>query len=68
MPRLLSVPGYDGILIHAGTNQNSSAGCLIVGQNKVVGQVINSMATFKKLWNVLDAAYKQGDSIKITIE
>lgn len=68
LPRLLSVPGYDGILIHAGTNQNSSAGCLIVGQNKVVGQVINSMATFKKLWNILDAAYKAGDSIKITIE
>ncbi|MBQ7057610.1 MAG: hypothetical protein IJM84_06660 [Bacteroidaceae bacterium] len=68
LPRLLSVPGYDGILIHAGTNQNSSAGCLIVGQNKVVGQVINSMATFKKLWNILDAAYKQGDKISIVIE
>lgn len=68
LPRLLNVPGYDGILIHAGTNQNSSAGCLIVGQNKVVGQVVNSMATFKKLWQVLDAAYKQGDTIKITIE
>lgn len=68
LPRLLNVPGYDGILIHAGVNQNSSAGCLIVGENKIVGQVVNSMATFKRLWQILDAAYKQGDKISIVIE
>ena len=66
LPRLLSVKGYEGILIHAGTNQNSSAGGIIVGENKVVGQVINSMAVFKRLWNKLNTAYKNGD--KITIE
>jgi len=68
LPRLLNVPGYDGILIHAGVNQNSSAGCLIVGENKIVGQVVNSMATFKRLWQILDSAYKQGDKISIVIE
>jgi len=68
LPRLLNVPGYDGILIHAGVNQNSSAGCLIVGENKIVGQVVNSMATFRRLWKILDAAYKQGDKISIVIE
>ena len=67
LPRLLNVPGYDGILIHAGVNQNSSAGCLIVGENKIVGQVVNSMATFRRLWKILDAAYKQGDKISIVI-
>lgn len=68
LPRLLSVPAYDGILIHAGVNQNSSAGCIIVGQNKVVGQVVNSMATFKRLWKVLDDAYKRGEKITIKVE
>lgn len=68
LPRLLNVPGYDGILIHAGVNQNSSAGCIIVGENKIVGQVVNSMATFKRLWQILDSAYKQGDKISIVIE
>lgn len=67
LPRLLSVPGYSGILIHAGSNQNSSAGCLIVGENKIVGRVINSMETFRRLWGILDAAYKKGEKITIKI-
>lgn len=53
VPRILNVPGFEGILIHAGTDQNSSAGCVIVGENKIVGKVINSQETFKRLYNKL---------------
>lgn len=53
VPRLLNVPGFDGVLIHPGTDQNSTSGCLIVGQNKVVGKVINSQATFHALMKKL---------------
>ncbi len=42
MPRLLNVKGFDGILIHKGSNANSSAGCIIVGKNTVVGGVTSS--------------------------
>lgn len=56
VPRLLNVPGFDGILIHSGTDQNSSSGCIIVGENKIVGKVINSQATFKKLYPILRKA------------
>ena len=31
VPRLHYVKGFSGILIHSGTDQNSSAGCIIVG-------------------------------------
>jgi len=68
LPRLLNVKGFDGILIHIGNTQRDSAGCILVGENKVVGQVINSTATFKKLYAVLDAANKRGEKIAITIE
>lgn len=67
LPRLLGVPGFDGILIHAGRTQNSSAGCIIVGKNKVVGAVVESMDTIRKLWGKLDAAYKRGEEITIQI-
>lgn len=66
LPRLLNVKGYDGILIHIGNTDRNSAGCILVGQNKVVGQVINSTATFRKLYEKLDVANKKGE--KITIE
>ena len=68
LPRLLNVKGFDGVLIHIGNTQNASAGCILVGQNKVVGQVINSTVTFQKLYAVLDTANKKGEKISITIE
>lgn len=68
MPRLLNVKGFDGILIHRGTSANSSAGCIIVGKNTVVGGVTNSQYYFEKLYKLLDAAYKRGESIEIEIK
>lgn len=68
LPRLQYVKGFSGILIHSGTDQNSSAGCIIVGQNKIVGKVINSWETFKKLYGVLKTASDKGETITITIQ
>lgn len=53
VPRILNVKGFDGILIHAGNKAEDTDGCILVGQNKVVGQVINSQATFKELYKIL---------------
>lgn len=63
LPRLLNVKGFDGILIHVGNTEKNSAGCLIVGENKVKGQVINSKATFERLYKEL-----LKDKNNITIE
>lgn len=67
MPRLLSVSGFDGILIHPGTTQEDSSGCIIVGLNKQVGKVLDSYNTFVKLWNILEKANKAGESITLII-
>lgn len=67
MPRLLSIPGFEGILMHPGTTQEDSSGCLIVGLNKKVGQVIDSFATFQKLWNLFEKANKKNELISIEI-
>lgn len=56
VPRLLNVKGFDGILIHKGVNQNSSAGCIIVGYNTIVGQVTNSQQAYEKLYQLLKKA------------
>jgi len=46
VPRILNVPGFDGILIHVGNTAEDSAGCILVGKNKKVGMVLESKDTF----------------------
>lgn len=65
MPRVLGVKGFDGILIHAGNTQKDTEGCLLVGYNKVKGQVINSQATWQKFYSKLLNAKKKGESLSI---
>ena len=68
MPRLDSVKGFLGILMHPGTTALDSAGCILVGLNKQKGKVLESRATFWKLWNTLEAARKRKETIYLTIE
>lgn len=68
LPRLLRVFGFEGILIHAGSSARSSAGCLIVGKNTIVGKVTDSMNTCKRLYPILQAASDKGEKIFITIQ
>lgn len=65
LPRLINVPAFDGVLIHIGNTARDTEGCILVGQNKEVGKVLNSTKTFRDLYDVLS---KAKDSIYITIE
>jgi len=68
VPRLKYVKGFSGILIHSGTDQDSSSGCIIVGENKVKGKVVNSWATFKRVYMLLKRAHNNGERITLTIQ
>lgn len=68
LPRLLNVPNFDGVLIHIGNKPQDTEGCVLVGQNKIKGQVINSTNTFRKLYAKLKVAWVAGEEIFITIE
>lgn len=67
LPRFKYVKGFDGILMHAGVDQDSSSGCVIVGENKVVGKVINSWATYVKVDNMIEKAIDRGERVFITV-
>lgn len=67
LPRLDPVNGFSGILIHRGVDESSSAGCVIVGYNKVKGQVTNSKDAFEGLYKKFEKAKMRGETIEYVI-
>ena len=64
LPLIFNVPGFSGVRIHPGNDENDTEGCILVGENKVKGKVINSQITFLKLFNILKT-YPQINQIEI---
>ena len=64
-PQLMNVPQFEGIRIHAGNSSTDTEGCLLLGENKKVGMVLNSRATINKFYPLIKKACSKG---KVTIE
>lgn len=67
VPRLMNVPGFDGILIHVGDGpkaEDLTYGCILVGKNKYVGQLNDGKQIFTELCKRL----KGQKDIILTIE
>lgn len=69
LPRLLNVPGYEGILIHPFNSAAESLGCIGVGKNSIKGMITDSSRTFMSLMSkYLLPAKVRGEKITISIE
>lgn len=64
-PQLMNVPSFEGIRIHSGNSSTDTEGCLLLGENKKVGMVLNSRATINKFYTLIKKACSKG---KVTIE
>lgn len=68
MPILLNVPFFCGVRIHAGNTARDTEGCILVGENKKVGKVLNSRKYEKELTDILLAVQAAGEIITIEIQ
>ena len=64
-PQLMNVPQFEGSRIQAGNSSTDTEGCLLLGENKKVGMVLNSRATIAKFYPIIKDACAKG---KVTIE
>ena len=66
LPLLVGVPQFEGVRIHAGNTPADTEGCILPGENRRRGMVLNSRAALSRIMALLDGR-KPGEAAWLTI-
>lgn len=67
MPLLLDVPNFRGVRIHSGNTPEDTEGCILVGKNTIKGQVTQSRAYTRLLYDLIQEALEMNEE-EVTIK
>jgi hypothetical protein len=69
LPLLVDVPQFSGVRIHSGNTAADTEGCILVGMpGQDDSQIINSRATFNKLFGRIKAALAADESVTLEVK
>jgi hypothetical protein len=67
LPRILDVPGFQGIRMHSGNTSKDTEGCILVGKTYVKDSVNQSRLAFERIMDKIEDAYNRKEEITIEI-
>ena len=67
LPILQNVPGFQGVRIHPGNTSEDTEGCILVGRGKTDKTVTESRAAFNALFDKIEKALAEGDTVMLEI-
>lgn len=68
LPLLIKVPGFTGIRIHSLKTAKGTEGCIGVGENKKLGQLVNGPYWEDYIIKIIDESIERGERVYITIK
>lgn len=68
LPILEGVKGFEGVRIHSGNTAKDTSGCVLVGQNRKVGMVLDSRKWFGVVYDKIRRALNAKEKVWITIK
>lgn len=67
MPLVCGVPGFSGIRIHPGHDEQDTEGCILVGWIKDGEGIYDSRRAFDALFRQIEAALKVGEPVTLEV-